>query len=547
MDYNLADLFEAAADAFPDREYLVAEGKRRTYAEMEARANRLAHHLRAHGVGPGDHVGIYGYNSVEWVETLWAVFKVRATWVNINYRYVEEELAYLFENADLKALVYQREFAPRVRGVLEHLPLLRHTIVIEDGSDADLAGLDSIELETAMAQSSPERDFGTRSADDRYILYTGGTTGMPKGVVWRHEDVFFALGGGIDPVTNSRVEHPSALVEQAREQAAAGGGQATMMPIAPLMHGATQWGVMSGAFRGSKIVLMAKFDPVHTWQLVEQEKVNMIMITGDAMARPMIDALEDPDAAFDLASLFGIGSTAALFSPSMKDRFMELLPHIVLTDAIGSSESGSNGYSIVEKGKTAMKGGPTVKAVRDSVVLDEDLNEVAPGSGIVGKVARKGNIPIEYYKDPEKTAQTFVTAPNGTRYSMPGDFATLEADGTITLLGRGSVSINSGGEKIFPEEVEGAVRHHPEVYDCVVVGVPDERWGQRVAVVVAARPGTTPDLESVQEECRKHIAGYKLPRELHFVDKIERSPSGKPDYRWAAAVALGEITSTPDA
>ena len=547
MDYNLADLFEAAVDAFPDREYLVAEGKRRTYAEMEARANRLAHHLRAHGVGPGDHVGIYGYNSVEWVETLWAVFKVRATWVNINYRYVEEELAYLFENADLKALVYQREFAPRVRGVLEHLPMLRHTIVIEDGSDADLAGLDSIELETAMAQGSPERDFGPRSADDRYILYTGGTTGMPKGVVWRHEDVFFALGGGIDPVTNSRVEHPSALVEQAREQAAAGGGQATMMPIAPLMHGATQWGVMSGAFRGSKIVLMAKFDPVHTWQLVGREKVNMIMITGDAMARPMIDALEDPDAAFDLASLFGIGSTAALFSPSMKDRFMELLPHIVLTDAIGSSESGSNGYSIVEKGKTAMKGGPTVKAVRDSVVLDEDLNEVAPGSGIVGKVARKGNIPIEYYKDPEKTAQTFVTAPNGTRYSMPGDFATLEADGTITLLGRGSVSINSGGEKIFPEEVEGAVRHHPEVYDCVVVGVPDERWGQRVAVVVAARPGTAPDLESVQEECRKHIAGYKLPRELHFVDKIERSPSGKPDYRWAAAVALGEITSTPDA
>ena len=545
MDYNLADLFEAAADAFPDREYLVAEGKRRTYAEMEARANRLAHHLQDHGVEPGDHVGIYGYNSVEWVETLWAVFKIRATWVNINYRYVEEELAYLFENADLKALVYEREFAPRVRGVLEHLPLLQHTIVIEDGSGADLTGLGSIEFETAMAGGSPERDFDPRSPSDRYILYTGGTTGMPKGVVWRHEDVFFALGGGIDPVGNTRVESPSTLVEQAKAQAEAGGGQATMMPIAPLMHGATQWGVMSGAFRGSKIVLMAKFDPVHTWQLVEQEKVNMIMITGDAMARPMIDALEDPDADFDLSSLFGIGSTAALFSPSMKDRFMELLPHIVLTDAIGSSESGSNGYSIVEKGKTAMKGGPTVRAVLDSVVLDEDLNEVAPGSGIVGKVARKGNIPLEYYKDPEKTAQTFVTAPNGTRYSMPGDFATLEADGTITLLGRGSVSINSGGEKIFPEEVEGAVRHHPQVYDCVVVGVPDERWGQRVAAVVQPRPGTEPDLEAVQEECRKHIAGYKLPREIHYVDRIERSPSGKPDYRWAAAIALGEISSTP--
>ncbi|MFO1538726.1 MAG: acyl-CoA synthetase [Actinomycetota bacterium] len=533
MEYNLADLFEAAADAFPDREYLVAEGRRRTYAEMEERANRLAHHLQAQGIGPGDHVGIYGYNSVEWVETLWAVFKVRATWININYRYVEEELAYLFENADLKALVYQREFAPRVRGVLAHLPLLRHTVVIEDGSGADLDGLDSVAFEAAMAGGSPVRDFGPRSPDDRYILYTGGTTGMPKGVVWRHEDVFFALGGGIDPVTNDRVSAPMDLVEQAQ----AAGGAATNMPIAPLMHGATQWGVIGGAFRGARIVLMAKFDPVRTWELVEEEGVNMVMITGDAMARPMIDALEDSARAFDLSSLFAIGSTAALFSPSMKDRFMELLPSIVLTDAIGSSESGSNGYSIVEKGKTAMKGGPTVRAVRDSVVLDEDLREVAPGSGIVGKVARKGNIPIEYYKDPEKTAQTFVTGPDGTRYSMPGDFATLDADGTITLLGRGSVSINSGGEKIFPEEVEGAVRRHAEVYDCVVVGVTDERWGQRVAAVVQPRPGCTPSLESIQDECRRHIAGYKLPREIHYVDRIERSPSGKPDYRWAAAVA----------
>jgi acyl-CoA synthetase (AMP-forming)/AMP-acid ligase II len=540
MEYNLADLFEAAVDAFPDREYLVAEGKRRTYAEMEARANRLAHHLQAHGVGPGDHVGIYGYNSVEWVETLWAVFKIRATWININYRYVEEELAYLFENADLKALVYAREFAPRVKGVLDHLPLLQHTVVIQDGTDADLQGLSSVDYETALAEHSPARDFGPRSPDDRYILYTGGTTGMPKGVVWRHEDVFFALGGGIDPVTNERVSSPMALVEKAKETDAV----ATNMPIAPLMHGASQWAVMGGAFRGARIVLMAKFDPVHTWQLVEQEKVNMIMITGDAMARPMIDALEDPDADYDLSSLFGIGSTAALFSPSMKDRLMELLPNIVLTDAIGSSEGGSNGYSIVEKGKTTMKGGPTVKAVRDSVVVDDDLNEVAPGSGIVGKVARKGNIPIEYYKDPEKTAQTFVTAPNGTRYSIPGDFATLEADGTITLLGRGSVSINSGGEKIFPEEVEGAVRRHPEVYDCVVVGVPDERWGQRVAAVVQPREGSEPHLDSLQEECRKHIAGYKVPREVHYVDRIERSPSGKPDYRWAAAVALGETASS---
>jgi acyl-CoA synthetase (AMP-forming)/AMP-acid ligase II len=536
VEYNLADLFEAAADAFPEREYLVAEGKRRTYAEMEARANRLAHHLQAHGIGPGDHVGIYGYNSVEWVETLWAVFKIRATWININYRYVEEELAYLFENADLKALVYQREFAPRVRGVLDHLPLLTHTIVIEDGSGADLTGLDSVEFETAMAEGSPERDFAPRSPDDRYILYTGGTTGMPKGVVWRHEDVFFALGGGIDPVSNTKVESPRSLVEAAIES----GAVVTNMPIAPLMHGASQWAVMGGAFRGARIVLMAKFDAVQTWRLVEQEQVNMIMITGDAMARPMIDALEEPDASFDLSSLFGIGSTAALFSPALKERLMELLPTIVLTDAIGSSEGGSNGYSIVEKGKGPATGVARVRAIRDSVVLDDDLREVEPGSGVIGKVARKGNIPLEYYKDPEKSAQTFLIGPDGTRYSVPGDFATLEADGTITLLGRGSVSINSGGEKIFPEEVESAVRRHAEVYDCVVVGVPDERWGQRVAAVVQPRPDTRPDLEAIQEECRQHIAGYKVPREIHYVDRIERSPSGKPDYRWAASVALGE-------
>ncbi len=537
IHFNLADLFENAVDHFGERDYLVCDGKCRTYAEMDARANRLAHHLQANGVGPGDHVGIYALNSVEWVETLWAVFKLRAVWVNINYRYVEKELAYLFDNADLKALVYQREFAPRVRGVLAQLPLLTHSIVIEDGSGADVAELGSAEYEDALAEGSPERDFEPRSPDDRYILYTGGTTGMPKGVVWRHEDVFFALGGGIDPTTNTRVDRPEAMVEKGL----ANPMQMTMFSIAPLMHGATQWSVMAGSFVGNKVVLVPSFDAREVYELIATEKVTAVMITGDAMARPLVDAAADPAVhALDLSSWMALSSTAALFSPSLKDALMERFPDLIVTEAIGASESGSNGYTIVQKGKTAMKGGPTVTPIMDTVVLDDDLEVIPPGSDTIGKVARRGNIPVEYYKDPEKTAETFVTDKAGVRYAMPGDFATYEPDGTITLLGRGSVSINSGGEKIYPEEVEGAVKAHPDVYDCVVVGVPDERWGQLVAAVVQPRDGANPpDLASIQEQCRTQIAGYKVPRALHFVDAIVRSPSGKPDYRWANDIATG--------
>jgi 3-oxocholest-4-en-26-oate---CoA ligase len=533
MEFNLADLFEHAADNFGSREYLVAEGQRRTYAEMEARANRLAHHLAAHGIGPGDHVGIYAYNSVEWVETLWAVFKLRAVWVNINYRYVEGELAYLFANADLKALVYQREFAPRVANVLGDLPMLTHSIVIEDGSGVDLGPLDSVPYEEAMAGGSPERDFAPRSPDDRYILYTGGTTGMPKGVVWRHEDVFFALGGGIDPTTNTRVDRPEALVARAQTRE-----QGTMLPIAPLMHGATQWSVMGGSFQGNKVVLVAKFDPDRVWRLVGEERVNSIMITGDAMGRPLVEALDAPGADYDLASLVNLSSTAAVFSPAVKERLLARLPSIIVSEAIGASETGSNGYTLVQAGQTEARG-PRVTAILDTVVLGDDMRPIEPGSGAVGRLARAGNIPVEYYKDPEKSAQTFVTAPDGTRYSMPGDFATVEADGRIVLLGRGSVSINSGGEKIYPEEVEAAIKSHPDVYDCTVVGIPDERWGQRVVAVVQPRDDTTVDLESIQEHCRAQLAGFKVPRELHVVPSIVRSPSGKPDYRWAKDVATG--------
>jgi acyl-CoA synthetase (AMP-forming)/AMP-acid ligase II len=531
MTFNLADLFEAAVDAFGDREYLVAGGERRTFADMEARANRLAHFLADQGIGPGDHVGIYSLNSVEWVETAWAVFKLRAVWININYRYVKDELRYLFTNADLVALVHQAEFGPQVSDLLPELPDLRLVITIDDGSGVPLPE-GAVPFEEAVAAGSPERDFAPRSGDDHYILYTGGTTGMPKGVVWRHEDVFYALGGGVDPHTNTRIQHPEEMV--AKGQA----GQVTLLPIAPLMHGATQWSIMGQSFVGNRTILVPKFDPHEVWRLVETEKANSIMITGDAMGKPLVEALDDPGASYDLSSLLAITSSAALFSAPVKDEFFRHLPNIVIVDAIGSSESGNNGMVTMGKDNTAMKSGPTVSVLGNTVVFDENLKPVEPGSGVIGKIARYGDIPVGYYNDPVKTAEVFIHV-EGVRYVMPGDFATVEADGSITLLGRGSVSINSGGEKIFPEEVESAVRSHPEVYDAIVVGAPDERWGQRVAAIIQPRADKRPTLEDIQAHCREAIAGFKVPRQLHVVETIVRSPSGKPDYRWAADIVAG--------
>jgi 3-oxocholest-4-en-26-oate---CoA ligase len=539
MEFNLADLFEAAVDAFPEREYLAVEGRRLTYAELDARANRLAHHLAGAGVGPGDHVGIYALNSIEWVEAAWAIFKLRAVWVNINYRYVEEELRYLFANADLTALVHQRQFSPHVAALLPELPALRHVVVVDDGSEEPDPRSDAVDYEEAMGGAAADRDFAPRSGDDLYILYTGGTTGLPKGVVWHHRDVFFALGGGIDALTRERVERPEEMVAKGLAM----GGQITFLPIAPLMHGASQWAVMGQSFVGNKILLVPRFDPHEVWRLIETERVNMVMITGDAMGKPLIEALDDPGISYDLSSLIGLTSSAALFSPAVKDNFFRQFPNLIMTDAVGSSESGNNGLSVVQPGATAMKSGPTVTSLGQTVVLDDELEPVKPGSGVIGKIARSGDIPVGYYNDPVKTAEVFVVV-DGKRYVMPGDFATVEDDGSITLLGRGSICINSGGEKIFPEEVEAVVRAHPAIMDAIVVGAPDERWGQRVAAIIEPRPGhEAPDLESVQELCRAHVAGYKIPRQLHVVDRIERAPSGKPDYQWAGAIVSAGPTA----
>jgi acyl-CoA synthetase (AMP-forming)/AMP-acid ligase II len=347
-----------------------------------------------------------------------------------------------------------------------------------------------------------------------------------------------ALGGGIDIRTGETVERPEDFLTKGRN-----GFHLVTLPVAPLMHGATQWSLMGQSFIGNCAVLRSRFEPHDVWQTVERYHVNLLMITGDAMARPLLDALDEPGSHYDLTSLFAISSSAVLFSQTCKDRFLDVFPNLIITDAVGSSEGGANGLTMVSRG-AAMRGGPTVSAARDSVVLDIDLRPVAPGSGVVGRLARRGNIPIGYLNDPEKTAATFVTGADGVRYVIPGDFASIEADGSITLLGRGSVSINTGGEKVFPEEIENTLKAHPGVLDAVVVGVPDERWGERVAAVVQPVVGTDLTLESIQAHCRAHLAGYKVPRQLTIVESMVRSPAGKSDYRWAKQIAMSGSNTT---
>jgi len=531
MAYTIADLIEHAVDLVPERVALESGDRGRTYAELEARSNALAHKLRELGVKPGDRVGLYSRNTIESVEAMVAVFKARAVMVNVNYRYVEPELEHIFTDSGMKVLIHERRYSERVCNTLPKSPSIEHRIAIEDGSSTDLccAGHgDAIRYEDAIAESSAARDFEERNDDDLYMLYTGGTTGKPKGVVWRQEDVWRVLGGGIDWYTSEPVPDEWHLARTGAE-----GGQLVRYPIPPFIHGGSQWAVFQSLFAGGKAVVYPEFSGPTAWEVVERHKVNVIFITGDAMGRPMIEALGE-GREYDLSSVVSIASSACLFSPSVKEQFVERFPNAVIVDAIGSSETGFGGLGIVSKG-TPHTGGPRVKADSETHVLREDGTPVEPGSGEVGVLARSGHVPLRYHNDPEKSAKTFKVF-DGVRYSIPGDHATIEADGTITMLGRGSVSINTGGEKVFPEEVEGALKAHPDVFDTVVVGVPDERWGQRVAAAIAARDGARPSLESLNDVVRKELAGYKCPRSVWFVDEIKRSPAGKPDYRWGAAV-----------
>jgi acyl-CoA synthetase (AMP-forming)/AMP-acid ligase II len=532
---NIADLAEHAIDAVPDRVALICGDEQLTYAGLEEKANRLAHYLTDQGVKPGDKVGLYCRNRIEIVVAMLGIVKAGAILVNVNFRYVEGELRYLFDNSDMVALVHERQYADRVANVLADTPNVKTILAVEDGSHNtsanDYQRYGGVEFEAALAQGSPDRDFGERSADDIYLLYTGGTTGFPKGVMWRHEDIYRVLFGGTDFATGEFVKDEYGLSEQA-----AAGPPMIRYPIPPMIHGATQSATWMALFSGGTIVLAPEFDADEVWRTIHKHNVNLLFFTGDAMARPLLDALvaaNDGKSDYDLSSLFLLASTAALFSPSIKEQLLELLPNRVITDSIGSSETGFGGTSIVAKGE-AHTGGPRVAIDKTTVVLDEDGNEVKPGSGVRGIIAKRGNIPVGYYKDEKKTAETFKVF-NGVRYAIPGDYAQVEEDGTVTMLGRGSQSINTGGEKVYPEEVEGALKGHPDVFDALVVGVPDPRYGQCVAAVVHARDDARPTLAELDAFVRAEIAGYKVPRRLWLVDGIQRTPAGKPDYRWAKA------------
>ena len=521
MSYNLAELFEAVVDADPDREILVVGDRRLTYRQLDDRANRLAHVLSDAGVGAGDAVGLQLANGSEYIEGMLAAFKLSAVPVNINYRYVERELRYLYEDSGIVALLVHRAFADRATAALD--TSMRLVLDVADGTDGP-AVPGSLSYEDALANASAERPaWDGRSSDDLYLIYTGGTTGMPKGVVWRHEDIFkSAMGGGDLTQGGDHVSGPEELAKRLPENGI------TALAAPPLMHAAAHWLTFHQLFTGGKVVLtpLGRFDPTEVWRTIADEGVFNVVVVGDAMVKPLLDTLETSNVNTD--GLWVVASSGAPLSQHNKDRMLRLLPGRMLIDSLGSSETGVLGA----------KAGGTFTLNDSTTVLGPDNRPVVPGSGVTGLVARRGHVPLRYHNDPEKSARTFVEV-DGVRWALTGDEAQIEADGTVKLLGRGSQCINTGGEKVYPEEVEEPLKAHPAVEDALVVGVPDERWGERVVAVVHALAPVT--LAELQEHVRSSVAGYKVPRDLVLVDKVVRSPAGKADYRWAKEAAVNAL------
>jgi acyl-CoA synthetase (AMP-forming)/AMP-acid ligase II len=538
MKWHFAEVFETVAALVPDGIALVHGDTRRTWREYDDRAARIAQALADAGLGPDSKVALYGYNSSAYLEAQFGVFKLRAVPINVNYRYVEHELLYLFDNADAEAVVYDARFAPRLAAIRGQLPKLKTFIEIADGSGDHLEGARLLEEVIAGHGRLPRQDY---DENDIYMLYTGGTTGLPKGVMYRQGDFVRGLGiAGMGPDAPQTGEGLIAAVLALK----AAGTAPISVPACPLMHGTGLWlGVFIAHFLGGTAVTFHNehFDPDALWALISREKATSVAIVGDAFAKPMLAALRAAKARgepHDVSCLKQVVSSGVMFSTEVKLGFLEMAD-VAIMDAMGSTE-GSMGSSVVSR---AAPPGETARFTKNPAtkVFNERDEEVTPGSDEIGMIANGGFAPIGYYKDPEKSAATFREI-DGQRYSFPGDFAKVAADGSLILLGRGSVCINTGGEKVFPEEVEEALKAHDSVWDALVVGVPDERFGECVTAVVSAHPGHEVDEAALITFARTRLAGYKMPRRVIIAQEVRRAANGKADYKWAKALAAGEPT-----
>lgn len=533
----------AVSAAIGDRELLIQGERRYSYSQVIERSHRLAAYLHSRGLGchteraglPGhetgqDLLGIYAYNGNEFVEALLGSFQARVAPFNVNFRYVKSELQYLLADSGATALIYHAAFAPRVAEILPDLPQLRVLIQIADDSGNDLI-YGAVDYESALASCAPEPPPVQHSPDDLYVLYTGGTTGMPKGVLWRQHDIFMTSFGGRNLMTGE----PFGSVEEIAAGVQAGPGTKLMI-LPPLMHGAAQWSVMTAITTGQSVVFPSVVDHLDADEVVrtiERERVSVVTVVGDAMARPLVAAIEKGIA--DVSSLAVVANGGALLTPFVKQRLIDALPNAVVVDGVGSSETGAQMHHMSTSGAVSTG---TFNAGPDTFVAAEDLGSILePGHDGMGWLAQRGYVPLGYKGDAAKTVKTFPVI-DGVRYAIPGDRARHRPDGKIELLGRDSVTINSGGEKIFVEEVETAIASHPAVADVVVAGRPSERWGQEVVAVVALAPGARADAEELIAHAAQSLARYKLPKAIVFRAAIERSPSGKADYRWAREQAV---------
>jgi fatty-acyl-CoA synthase len=541
-ELNLAALHRSIAAVVPDRECIVWRDRRLTWTEVSDRSLRFAGHLQSRGLGrhralegcepwesPHDHVALYLHNGNEYLESLIGAASARCAGVNINYRYVAEELRYVLSDSAARAVVYHGAFAATLAEVLPSLPHLEVLVQVDDGSGAPLLP-GAVEYEAALAAARPA-EATDLSPDDLYILYTGGTTGMPKGVLWRQTDFLTACLG----IRSSTAQ----MVERARS------GSLRALPAPPFMHGAAHWNALSAWLAGGTVVIQddpVRLDPDDVLDTISREHVTSLLIVGDAFARPLVDALREGD--HDVSSLRFLLTGGAVLSPSVKDEVLELAPQVSIVDVLGSSETGRQGVHRSTVASGASSG--TFDRSGSAVVLSEDLTRrLEPGDPELGWLAQTGPMPRGYLGDPDKTSRTFPTV-DGVRHAVAGDRARILGDGSLELHGRDSVTINTGGEKVFAEEVEQALKSHPAVFDTVVVGRPSERWGQEVVAVVHLRSGSeaTSDAD-LRDAAAAHLARYKLPKAFVRVAAVERSPSGKPDYRWAAQIAAAELSDTP--